>query len=128
MKTANILSHAEVAYRSMWQTRALLACKQGAEYTRTGCLLINMLGSEPTSGPKFKGLLSITSDGYVLCDFVKRDGTYTSGAFVGLVSNLVANFRGLADHLKLTDVQRKELFDTVIKNIGIDYRANKTTF
>ncbi len=54
-------------------------------------------------------------------NFVGKDGRAHHSAFVGSVSDLVRNARGLADHLKLTDADRAELFAAVRDWVVTDY-------
>lgn len=110
--------------RATWQYRAVLAT--GGNKSQLGAIVIAVLGKAPDNPPRFGSAAVITSDGYVQAHFQTKDGVWHQGAFVGAVDDLVANFRGLADHLKLSDAERVEMFDELRKWISVDYRANAT--
>lgn len=52
----------------------------------------------------------VTSDGFVMCDFIDRTGEGHMGAFVGGSRDVVRNANGLARHLDLSAEDRKALF------------------
>ena len=108
----------------IWQDRAIAATRG----TQTGAILRCALGRSDDSFPRFVGHASITSDGFITCDYVDSDGRSHSGAFVGGVSDLTANTIGLANHLHLSDSDRKSLFTTIQRWIGCDWRPNKVLF
>lgn len=112
--------------RDSWQYRAIEATK--GNQSQLGAILLAVLGRAPKHPPRFHGLASITSDGFVMCDFTGRDGNYRYSALVCDTSDLVRNFRGLADHLKFSDAERTAMFDEVRKWISLDYRAKTTLF
>jgi hypothetical protein len=109
--------------RASWQYRAVEATR-GPE-TKLGAILLAVLDKQRRTIPQFRGKATITSDGFVMCNFLAKDGGLRLGAFVCDVDDLVRNFRGLADHLKLSDAERKEMFQAVRNWIGTDYRSNK---
>lgn len=110
--------------RATWQYRAVEAT--GGNRSQLGAIVIAMLGKAPDNPPRFGSAAVITSDGYVQAHFQSKDGQWHEGAFVGAVDDLVGNFRGLADHLKLSDAERVEMFDELRKWISVDYRAHAT--
>ena len=74
--------------------------------------------------PRFTGRASITSDGFVMCNFVDRYGHDHMGAFVGDTKDLNDNITGLVKHLKLNDDEIEELHNAVyVKWIGTDWRG-----
>ena len=111
---------------STWQYRAVQATR--GNQSQLGAILIDVLHKSGNRKPRFVGPANITSDGFVMCSFVSRDGVFYMGALVAPVSDLVRNFRGLADHLKLNDAERIEMFAEVRKWIGRDYRRNTALF
>ena len=117
------------AKHTEWIERAIVATTDGANGpSKLGALLRAVLGYR-SMPPCFNTAGAvITSDGFVLCGFTDRHGEYHMGAFVGSLVELIKNFRGLADHLKLTDDQRKALFDEVRKWCHTDYRDRKEWF
>lgn len=48
----------------------------------------------------FRGKATVTSDGYVMCDFVRDGGDYHPGAFVCSVGDLMRNARDLDTHIR----------------------------
>lgn len=108
--------------RESWQAKVIEGTR--ARQSRLGTILIAVLGyNRVEKFPRFADRAVISSDSMVFCDFWTRDGTIHYGAFVGSVSDLVGNLRGLADHCKLSDTERVELFEAVRKWIATDYRA-----
>lgn len=102
-----------------WQDK-LLAATHG---TQTGaiakCVLDRNVEGEPC---QYVGKASVTSDGFVMCGYVDRDGQSHMGAFVGDVRDLERNVLGVADHLSLTPDERAAWFRAVRHWIVLDYR------
>lgn len=105
-----------------WKARALIATR--GNQSQLGAILIAILGRAPDHPPRFGSGAVITSDGYVLAHFQDIRGEWHAGAFVSSVDELVGNFRGLADHLKLSDAERVEMFNELRMWITTDERAN----
>lgn len=120
------LTEAQERERASWQYRAIAATR--GNQSRLGCILLACLGRNAKHPPAFGANAIITSDGFVMAHFVGKDGRGHHGALVGEISDLVGNFRGLADHLKLSDIDRKEMFDKVRQWISLDYRIKKELF
>lgn len=114
------------AERASWKYRAIEATR--GPQSQLGAILLAALGKQRNTRPQFVGSATITSDGFIMCSFIGKDGRHHMGAFVGDVADLVRNFRGLADHLKLNDLERVEMFAAVKQWIAVDYRANKNLF
>lgn len=55
------------------------------------------------------GIPSITSDGYLIGYCEHPDGEKNYGAFLGDAKSLRQNMQGLADHLKLSPVERMDM-------------------
>ena len=103
-----------------WKDKALLATRGSQFGAIIECAL--GIGAGETTGPRFVGKASVTSDGFIMCDFIDRNGQYRFGAFVGGQSDLDRNTRGLIAHLKLTAPEAVK-FEAVIKSwIGKDWR------
>lgn len=98
---------------SSWKSRALAATRE----SQFGAIVAAALG-EKIAAPCFIGRPSITSDNYVMCNFLDRDGNGRMGAFVGSFSDVQRNTRGLADHLKLSTEDRAEYAATLTKWLG----------
>ena len=105
-----------------WQDRVVEAARGNG--TRLGTILLCALGREPDAVPRFTGRASITSDGFVMCNYVARDGVAHASALVGSVDDLRANVIGLADHLRLSAIDRHSLYVVVQRWIATDYRSD----
>ena len=106
-----------------WQARAVTA----AEGTQTGRIVACALGQE-VAAPRFCGKATITSDGFVMCDFIDQHEQFRHGAFVGGVSDLEQNVLRLADHLRLDEAARQELCRKVQEWVETDYRSEPGLF
>ena len=103
-----------------WQIRALAATKG----TRFGAILRCAINRNiPEAFPQFSGKATVTSDGFVMCNFTDANGRFHMGAFVGSASDLSINVAGLADHLDLNGEDRKALCAAITNWIGKDYRS-----
>lgn len=123
MTRSDIPTIDQAVQRETWQYRAVEAT--GGNQSKLGAIVLAILGKFPPSGRNMFGrTCTITSDGYVMADFTDRDGELHLGAFVGDVADLIRNFRGLADHLKLKDAERQEMFAELRKWIAKDWRSN----
>jgi hypothetical protein len=80
-----------------------------ARGTKTGAIVAAVHGLDRTIWPRFEGVASTTSDGYVLCDFVDADGVGHYSAFVGERSEVIEQVKALARHAKLTPAERAGL-------------------
>lgn len=120
---ADKLTEEQERERATWQYRAIAATKGNT--SRLGCILLAVLGRNAKHPPWFGANAVITSDGYVLSHFTGKDGVMHYGAFVGSVNDLVKNFRGLAEHLKLSDKEQAEMFVQLQQWIQRDYRIVK---
>jgi hypothetical protein len=96
-----------------WKQRAL-AATSGSQF---GAIVAAALGEE-IPAPCFRGRPSITSDGYLMCDFVDRDGNGRMGAFVGSLADVVRNTCGLADHLGLKGAERADYVAAISRWVG----------
>lgn len=107
-----------------WKIRAVTATK--GNQSRLGCILICMLGYMPKNPPRMRGLAVITSDGRVLVDCQLAGQAQFFATDIGSVEEVRDNMRGLADHLKLSDADRVEMFDELRKWFARDFRATST--
>ena len=96
------------------------ACAPG---TQMRALIEAIFHKSPRKMPAFADNAVITSDGFVISGFKDRGGEYHEGALVCKIGELVDNARRLADFMKLSDAERKELFGEIQKWIYADYRA-----
>ena len=63
--------------------------------------------------PRYGSRATVTSDGFLIADFIARDGGHHMGAFVGSVEDTQRNCGRLAAHCELTDVDAVKLINTV---------------
>ena len=92
-----------------WRARAL-AATQGSRF---GAILRCALNVERDAIPRFEGAPSLTSDGFLLCNFVDRNGNLHWGAFVGSADDVARNLEGLCAHLRMTRADARELADAL---------------
>ena len=111
------------AERDTWQYKAVEATR--GQQSRLGCILLAVIGKRLKNPPKFGPCAVILKEGQVVANYQSKDGTYHREQFVCDVADLIANFRGLADHLNFTDAERVALFDAVRKWIVRDERVKK---
>jgi hypothetical protein len=104
-----------------WKTLAYSATR-GTQLGAIYCCAFD----RPTSNPRFHGKATVTSDGFILCDFTNRHGWRMPGAFVGSIGDLRRNVAGLAAHLRLSDADRAELETGINQWIGVDYSAKRS--
>lgn len=106
--------------RESWQCKVVEATRGNT--TQLGAIIVAILRQTPASGKRCFGQTAvITSDHMVLCDFTDRDGGLHRSAFVCSVRDLKTNLARLADHCKLSDDERKELFAAARGWISHDY-------
>jgi hypothetical protein len=101
-----------------WKDKAL-AATSGSQF---GAILHCAFGVEKEA-PCFNGKASVTSDGFVMCNFTDKNGEGHWGAFVGSVSDLKRNVEGLAKHLKLNAADRSALTLAVAGWVAQDWRS-----
>ena len=102
-----------------WKAK-ILAATRG---TQLGAIAICALGKKATRNPRFIGKASITSDGFIMCDFVDSSGQYRPGAMVGRVGDLECNAIGVATHCELSPADRLAWFAQVQEWIATDWRS-----
>ena len=104
--------------RSNWHDKAL-AATYGSQF---GAIIACALG-RPVTAPtgRFYGHATVTSDGYIMCGFIDRNGENRGNAFVGSKDDLTRNFRGLSDHLKLNDRDRANFRNALARWIRTDW-------
>ena len=100
--------------------RCLDNCEKGSQLR---ALVEAVFHIWPRKVPAFADNAVITSDGYVMSDFKDKAGRLHRMALVCDIEDLVGNFRGLADFMKLDDEERKKLFGELRMWIFVDYRA-----
>ena len=103
----------------------ILATTRG---TQIGAILSCAMGEDRDVLPRYTGKASITSDGFIMCSFVGRDGDHHSGAFVGSVEDLDANLARLKAHMHLSNAQYNDLAAIVAGWISDDWRSSAKIF
>jgi hypothetical protein len=104
-----------------WHDRLLAATKG----TQTGAIAKCVLNRNVAQGLRqYYGQASITSDGFVMCNFMDAQGQEHMGAFVGSVDDLKRNVVGVAKHLGLTDDEREAWYRACRAWIGLDYSGH----
>ncbi len=108
---------------STWKDRAIAATKG-----RFHCILLSVLHRDTEEQfPRFGRSATITSDGFVICDFWDHNGDYHGGAFVGAMSDINRNREGLAKHLDLNIMERADLDTAFARWFKDDWRTYATT-
>lgn len=90
--------------------------------SKLGAILRCALGVEREATPRFVGKANVTSDGFVMCDFVDHNGDGHHGAFIGALSDLDLNLIGLSKHLGMTPTEYNQLTALTTSWIGKDWR------
>ena len=110
------------APRNSWQARAVEAT--GGNTSRLGCLVLAILGwQHGRKPPRFGSTAVILKDGTVMSNFQNKAGNMFANQAICTVQEMVDSFRGLADHLKLNDIDRLAMFEELRKWIREDKRA-----
>lgn len=97
--------------------KKILAVTQNGQF---GAILRCALDVERDALPRFTGRAMVTSDGFVMCNFVDSSGQVRMGAFVGSKADLVQNVEGLSRWLKLSPEDERELRTLVDGWLGIE--------
>jgi hypothetical protein len=90
--------------------------------TQSGAILRYILGHSNDECPRFEGKASITSDGFVMCNFVDKDGNRHMGAFVGDAEGLDSTHKNVVSHFKLTEEEADRLSTAIDGWVGKDWR------
>lgn len=104
-----------------WQEKLL----RTARGMQTGAIVAAILGRD-IQQPKYVGKAVVTSDGFVMCNFITKNGESKHGALVSDVDGVCDNLRALVHVCKLTSEQATEFYNIAKAWIAIDYRAVKT--
>jgi hypothetical protein len=103
---------------SGWRAKAMRA----TEGTRFGIMLLSALGLEPEHPPSC-GRPCVTSDGFLIGNYVSEDGESHMGALLGAVADLETNIVAFPRAVGMTLADRKEFYATWRKWIATDYRS-----
>lgn len=81
--------------------------------SQTGAIVACAFGVDRDHKPRFTGHANVTSDGFVMCNFVTKDGEAKWGAFVGAYSDFKRNIEGLIKFAKLEGDDRATFVKTL---------------
>lgn len=108
-----------------WKHRAVR--ETGGNSTMMGCFVLAILGwQHGRKPPRFGSRAVINKDGVVISNMQDKDGVKHLNHALGPVQDIIDSFRGLADHLKLDDAERVEMFSELKKWFAHDERANQS--
>jgi len=83
------------------------------------CALNIPFGIDNPMTPRFHGKAIMTSDDFIMCDFVDRDGEPHFGAFVGSRQDFNRNIAALAVHCDLAASDRAVFFEIMNDWCGV---------
>ena len=107
-----------------WQHRAVKAT--GGNTTLLGCFVLAVLGFQHgRKPPRFGSTARIDKDGMAIAHMQDKAGNIYKNHNLGHVREIGDSFRGLADHLKLNDDERREMFSELNKWFVHDARADQ---
>ena len=113
-----------IAERKTWQFKVLNHCRENAEWHATGLIVTAMLGRFKNPPCWHPNGIKIDLQGVVRALYkASVDRSWTVTVMLDSVADLVANFRRLADEIKLSDVERYAMFDELRKWVVEDERA-----
>jgi hypothetical protein len=99
----------------------------GGNQTLMGCFVLAICGwQHGRHPPRFGSNAIIDENGMLFSNMQNAEGAMFANHCLGDVKTVVDSFKGLADHLKLDDKERIEMFDELRKWIKLDKRANQT--
>lgn len=108
-----------------WQHRAVKMT--GGNTTNMGCFVLAILGwQHGRKPPRFGSKAAIDAEGMVFSNCQDKDGKMYKSECLGHLSHITDSFKGLADKLKLNDLERIEMFDELRKWFVHDERANES--
>ena len=88
-----------------------------------GAVLRCAMNVERDAVPRFSGKAMVTSDGFVMCNFVGSDGQMRMGAFVGSKADLWKNVLGISTFLKLDKQDIADLTTLIDAWLGLEIIA-----
>lgn len=107
--------------QASWPFKAVLALR--GNQTIAGCIFLSVIGREPKNPPYIYTNATVDEDGNTWVGMAARSGA-RGLACIGHIQDIRDEFRRLADHLKLDDHERLELFDELKKWVAVDLRAH----
>lgn len=113
--------------QNSWPYKAVLALR--GNQTIAGCILLSVIGKQPKNPPYIDTTATVDEQGMVWVGMRRKPrffgliGDYGL-VCIGSIIDVRDEFRRLADHLKLDDAERIELFDELRKWVAVDLRAD----
>lgn len=107
--------------QNSWPYKAVLALR--GNQSIAGCIMLSIIGKTPKNPPYIDTTATVDETGHTWVGMRRVNGDYGM-ACIGLITDIRDEFRRLADHLKLDDGERIEMFDELRKWVGIDLRAD----
>lgn len=111
-----------VQEQNSWPFKAVVATR--GNQTMLGCIVLQLIARPPKNPPAVTSLATVDEDGLLWAFVTPRSGGRRLTC-LGQLSDILDEFRRLADHLKLDDGERVELFDELRKWVAIDMRAQR---
>ncbi len=107
--------------RQHWLFRAVQATR--GNQTLLGCLVLAVMNKNAKHPPWLSPRgMTIWPDGRVVTAAILRPGQSEQPMALGRISDVVANWRELADTIKATDAERVQMFDELRKHVQKDMR------
>lgn len=110
-----------VQEQNSWPFKAVLATR--GNQTLLGCIVLQLICRQPKNPPRVESLASVDEQGLTWAYVTSRSGARRLTC-LGSITDIRDDFRRLADHLKLDDGERVEMFDELRKWVSIDRRAD----
>lgn len=110
-----------VQEQNSWPFKAVLATR--GNQTLLGCIVLQLICRQPKNPPRVESLASVDEQGLTWAYVTSRSGARRLTC-LGSIMDIRDDFRRLADHLKLDDGERVEMFDELRKWVSIDRRAD----
>jgi hypothetical protein len=104
-----------------WQFKAVIACR--GNQTLLGTILLQIIGRNAKNPPQITTTASVDEKGLVWAGIRTRSGR-EGLSVLGTIQDIRDEFRRLADHLKLDDGERIEMFEELRKWVAVDMRAD----
>jgi len=123
LKPENLLTPEQEIIRMGWRYRAIQLLR--GNQTQMGALVIAICGKRSSNPPRIMASGKIDKDGNVLVAFQGRDGTIHDPFRYCGVQEMCDQFSELADHMKLSDIERIEMFGEVRRWISKDDRVDQ---
>lgn len=106
--------------QNTWQYKAIVATR--GNQTLIGTLCIYLAGKFAKNGRTLLGPVCIDEDGVTWAPQFRNQRGEIGMVCLGFITDIRDEFRRLADHLKLDDAERIEMFHELRKFIAVDLR------